>query len=75
MDVEEFIDINSLIETIHSKIISGEAPAELIAIYEKMRPENFGFWLHGFYCGIETNQAIYSSQICQFLRAEMQNQN
>lgn len=57
---------------VFDKIQSGEAPTEFISLYESMKPENFGFWLHGFFSGYSKKIEIRSTEAVRFLRKVLQ---
>jgi len=55
------------------KIQDGSAPEEIIALYENMTPEQFGFWLHGFYSGYSKKLEGRSAEACRFLKKVLAN--
>ena len=49
------------------KVRTHEAPAELIRLYETMKPEKFGFWLHGYFWAFSQKLKLYSPDAYRFL--------
>jgi len=60
--------IKQAVAGVLQKIKSGEAPDELITLYQNMSPEMFGWWCHGFYSGYSKKIEIRSSEAARFLK-------
>jgi len=71
-DNEQNIELKTFVANVFEKIQRGDAPQEVVALYQQMKPANFAFWLHGFSCAMSKQPLLHTSEIYRFLRKEMQ---
>jgi len=64
---QETDEIKSLVGIVVERVCRGEAPAELVALYKTMKPKQFAYWLHGFFCGYLHRKEKYQMDIFKFL--------
>ena len=67
---EQRDEIKTLVGKIVGMIKAGETPNELVVLYRSMKPENFAYWLHGYYCAAGKHEALKRSEIFRFLREQ-----
>jgi hypothetical protein len=58
--------IKLLVSAIMEKIRTGDAPDQLVAMYEKIGGEGFGYWLHGLLCGLVGREELIKSEFLPF---------
>jgi hypothetical protein len=65
---QEIDPAKELVGIIVERICSGEAPAEVIALYKTMEPKLFTYWLHGLCCGYFYSKELRQTTIFQFVK-------
>jgi hypothetical protein len=57
-----------LVSAVMKRISDGEAPVQFTAMYKKIRPEGFGYWLHGLLCGLVGREELVESEFLPFFK-------
>jgi hypothetical protein len=60
--------IKILVSAVMKRISDGEAPVQLTAMYKKIGPEGFGYWLHGILCGLVCREDLAQSEFIPFFK-------
>jgi hypothetical protein len=60
--------VKILISVVMKRISDGEAPEQIIALYQNLGPTNFTYWAHGFIYGYVSRKELLKSELFKFLK-------
>jgi hypothetical protein len=60
--------IKILVSAVMRKISAGDAPDQLVVMYEEIGAEGFGYWLHGLLCGLVGREELVKSEFLPFFK-------
>ncbi len=74
LDQEQVDEVKTMIHILAEKIRTGDAPEQIMSLYQNLGPTNFGYWAHGFFCGYSSRKELRQTELFKFLK-EVSEQN